>query len=300
MPNTYDELLPKYVAEEFCYQRARINNALAIQNSLELDILYRIVAREMANLVPPFIIPYVEITISPQCTLHCKHCANLMPLYRKPKPMDLQECLDWSNGLLESVDFVLRFRVMGGEPFLQRKLPDFLDFLINHPKINNVQVVTNGTLLIPKNCIEHLQKEKASIYMSNYGKVSDHYDALLDQAKEYNITVESTQEDMIWRDMGDFHLRTQDPHVLQTVYHSCHMNCRHIWNGEFHVCPRSAHGKALGLFDVPETDYVPLTGIPVQERRDRLRKLYEIPFIRACAYCNATEDRKIIPCALQN
>lgn len=300
MPNTYDELVSKELAESYCLQRARLRKALETPGSRELEILYRMVAREMAATEPPLLIPYVEITVSPQCTLHCSDCANLMPLYKKPAPMNTDDCISWTRGFLESVDHIMTFRVMGGEPFLQGDLHAFLEFLLHQPKIQHIQVVSNGTLPVPEKCVPFLKDRKCSLWISNYGDRVPDYAKILDQATSRGIRVQTTRDVMQWQDMGGFDIRTRDGEILRTVYRHCAMNCRHIWNGEFHVCPRSAHGKALGLIPVAENDYVPLVGISVEERRKRIRNLYDVPFVTACAYCNASGDREIIPCARQN
>lgn len=299
MPNTYNELISQEIAESYCLQRAKLTKALQTPGSRELDILYRMVAREMAKTEPPLLIPYVEITISPQCTLHCCDCANLMPLYKKAMPMNTEDCIAWTTKFIEAVDHILTFRVMGGEPFMQKGLPDFLAFLLQQPKIQHIQVVSNGTLPVPEKCIPLLKTQKTSLWISNYGEAVPGYTSVLKQAASLGIRVQTTKDVMRWQDMGGFDVRTKDAEVLRAVYRHCAMNCRHIWNGEFHVCPRSAHGKALGLIPVAETDYVPLMEIPVEERRIRIRTLYDIPFITACAYCNATGDRQQIPCARQ-
>ncbi len=299
MPKNYQELVTKAAAESFCYQRAKMSNALATPGSRELDILYKLVAREMAEQYPPLIIPYVEVTVSPQCTLHCVDCANLMPLYEKPKPMDLDAVEAWTTGFLEAVDYVLTFRVMGGEPFMQKKLDAFLEFLLARSKIQNLQVVSNGTLPIPKSCIPCLQHPKASLWISNYGDAVPGFRSVVEQALSLNIPVQSTRGVMAWLDMGDLSCRTHDVEILKTVYRHCDMNCRHIWNGEFHVCPRSAHGRALGLFEVPERDFVRVQGNVISWLRQRTRELYDVGSISTWAYCNSKGDRTPIPSARQ-
>lgn len=83
MPRNYEQSFPKDIPEEY-----RFNHQL--------------------------IIPYVEMTVSAQCTLHCKDCANFMQYYDKPEPMNVENVIAWTNAFLEAVDYIVRFRVMGG------------------------------------------------------------------------------------------------------------------------------------------------------------------------------------------
>lgn len=81
MPKNYQQLISADFAENFVYQRAKQSQALLRPDSKESDVLYHLVAKEMVRNDPPLIIPYVEVTISPQCTLNCANCANLMQHY---------------------------------------------------------------------------------------------------------------------------------------------------------------------------------------------------------------------------
>ena len=146
MPKKLHELISQAIHAEYCYKKAKINKALENPNSPEFDLLYQMVGAELARINPPLILPYVEVCISPQCTLRCRDCANFMQHYDKPKPMDLAAVKSWIDALLESVDHILTFRVMGGEPLMQKQLPELMRYLIAQGKLQHIQIVTNGTL----------------------------------------------------------------------------------------------------------------------------------------------------------
>ena len=124
MPLKYPQLISPEMQAQYAYQKAKLTKALERTDSLEFEMLYRLVAREMAQVHPALIIPYVELCISPQCTLRCRDCANFMQHYHKPQPMDLEQVWSWVTAFLESVDHVMTFRVMGGEPLMQKQLPE--------------------------------------------------------------------------------------------------------------------------------------------------------------------------------
>ena len=240
------------------------------------------------------IIPYVELTVSAQCTLNCKDCANFMQYYEKPDPMDLDTVLAWTKSFLDAVDYVIMFRVMGGEALMQKGVHHVLEFLIDHPKVQLVALVSNATIIPGADVIRVMKNPKASIYLSNYGsRLAPKYKTIVDKCIDESILVKISDADMAWSDFGDTAVRTTDIEVMKQIYRRCGMPCKHIWNGEFHVCPRSAHGRALGMIKMKDSDFVKLSGTSVEERREQIRALYNLDYIDACACCGIVGAKKI-------
>lgn len=302
MPKKLHELISPAVHAEYCYKKAKITKALENPNSPEMDLLYQMVGAQMARINPPLILPFVEVCISPQCTLRCRDCANFMQYYDKPKPMDLPTVKSWIDALLESVDHILTFCIMGGEPLMQKQLPELVAYILSQSKIQHLLIVTNGTLK-PRDELVALMRNnpRTSIRFSNYGpKLAPKCHEYVQFCKDNNILVQLLPADLHWYDMGGTQNRNLSPERLEQVYANCPNNCRHIWNGELHHCPRSAHAKYLGLItDLPETHYVDLLRYNAQERRERLKAFYEIPYTQACDHCGFAEGFNFIECAVQ-
>lgn len=304
MPQTLEELLPANLGAEYCYQKAKLTKALENPESAEFDMLYAMVAERMAKANPPLIIPYVEVCISAQCTLNCRDCANFMQTYAnmgRAKPMDIEAVKSWVVSFIEAVDHILTFRVMGGEPLMQKQFIEFFKFLLTLPKLQHIQIVSNATLM-PKDELLDLManNNKVSFFFSNYGpNVAPHYKKIIDTCLNRGVMVQTTDEDISWFEMGDTSDRGLNDEQKEAVYKACPNNCRHIWDGEFHHCPRSAHAKYLGLIDVPEQDYVPLTKLDVAERRERIRAMYDAKFIEACNHCGLNKDVKFVKPGIQ-
>ncbi len=302
MPKKYSELVAHSTLEEYYFQVAKITKALSKKGfSNPQDKDYRLLAKELAKKNPPLIIPYVEITVSAQCTLKCVDCSNLMPYYTKANEMDLEACKQWVFKFLEAVDHVLMFRVMGGEALMQKGLLFFLEFLKRQAKIEHIQIVTNGTLPLTNEQIMFLANNKHfSLAISHYPKsVASHYQTLIAQCIQYNIQGVTSDEEMEWLDYGDLEKRGRIKEENEQIYSDCLQNCRHIWQGELHVCPRSAHGMELNLIPRDSKYYVDLMHNDIQIRRKQIRELYDVTSISACDYCNAPQERKNIAAAKQ-
>lgn len=298
MPKNYEQLISNDIATQYCVQRAKALKALANPNSAEVNLLYNLIAEEMVRRDPPLLIPYVEVCISPQCTLNCRDCANFMQYYYKPQPMDLERVWSWVTAFLDAVDLVFTLRVMGGEPLMQKQLPEIMQRLLAHPKVQHTQIVTNGTLEPKDELLDLMQshRDRCSFFFSRYGhKLAPRFDAYANKCLRRGLLVQAPEESTQWFDMGDTSSRHLTAEQLTEVYRKCPNNCRHIWNGEFHHCPRSAHGHYFGLIDMPEMDYVPLLTLDTATRRKRIRAMYDLPFVTACNHCGITDARYVKP-----
>lgn len=144
--------------------------------------------------------------------------------------MDINQVVSWIKALLEAVDFVHTFRVMSGEPLLQKQLPELLKILFTFPKINHIQLVSNATLNPSPELTALLKgRRNASIFFSNYGpEVAPHYQEILDYCLKEGILVQTKPQSVKWMDYGDFHQRTNDPAVKEAIFRRCPNNCRHI------------------------------------------------------------------------
>lgn len=304
MPQKIEELLPESLFTEYCYKKAKLTKALENPESLETDILYALVAERMAKVNPPLLIPYVEVCISAQCTLNCRDCANFMQTYaahRKAKPMDIDAVKSWLSAFIESVDHIMTLRVMGGEPLMQKQFTELFKWILEQPKLQHIQIVSNATLMPKDDLIELMSNNtRCSFFFSNYGPDNaPHYKEIMDRCLERSVLVQTVPADISWYDMGDTSSRGLNDEQKAAMYKNCPNNCRHIWNGELHHCPRSAHGRYLGLIEMPETDYVPLISLNTDDRRQRIRDFYDLNFIEACNHCGLNKNVKYVPPAIQ-
>ena len=81
--------------------------------------------------------------------------------------------------------------------------------------------------------------------------------------------------------------------------------CTSMYDGKLYQCPRSSHGKNLGIIPLKENDYIDLLDENTTQKQLR-KKLYSffykyVPYVNACNYCNSgTKEMKIIQAGIQN
>jgi organic radical activating enzyme len=236
------------------------------------------------------ILPYLELCITPRCSLKCVNCANLMQYYENPKDYDIEQIFAAVDRLLSCVDLIDCFRILGGEPFMHKDIARIICYCVEHGKIVQVQVVTNGTIIPKEEVLKVLEHKKASVYISDYETVSVSRKRLEKCLSGHGI-VHFSDSNYIWDDMGGLDRRDYSTERVRTVYQGCRDICKTLVDGVVYICPRSAHGDKLGIIPVNDHDHVDIFAGSVAEVRRKLRALFDVEYIEACYYCNAVEDR---------
>ncbi|MCR5288433.1 MAG: radical SAM protein [Treponema sp.] len=242
----------------------------------------------------------VEIVLTKRCTLRCKYCSNLMQYYT-----GVQERLDHAvviqsvRRLLAAVDGVAMFKILGGEPLMEQEL---LADILRLPevalggKILGIQLITNGTILFTESVLDALAKNPlAAVYLSNYGALSVHEEAIKKQLVDRAIPFSETCADALWYDYGkpDVVYKKNEAENLK-FYNLCKSkeNCCTVLDGTFYSCPRTAHGDAIGFYPHREDECVHLLNEDVDEGdasvslRTRLKTFYyRTEPLQACQCC---------------
>lgn len=239
------------------------------------------------------ILPYLELCITPRCSLKCMNCANLMQYYESPKDYDTDRILEAVDRILECVDLIDCFRILGGEPFMHKDIARIIRYCAEQVKIVQVQLVTNGTIVPKDEVLKALTHAKVSVYISDYGTVSGSRESLEKCLSDHDI-VHVSDSNYIWEDMGGLDRRDYSDDRVRNVYLGCRDICKTLVEGVVYVCPRSAHGDKLGIIPVNDHDHVDIFAGSVDEVRCKLRALFDVEYIEACYYCNPVEFRKKI------
>ncbi len=206
----------------------------------------------------------VEIVLTKRCTLRCKDCANFMQYYQNlPERLDHDVVIQSVKRLLEAVDGVAMFKLLGGEPLLEQELlTDILHLPEVQPggKILGIQLITNGTILFKKPVLDALAVNPlAAVFLSNYGTLSNHEEEILVQLAERNIPFSEAFEDALWFDYGkpDVVYKKTEAENLR-FYKLCKSkeNCCTVMDGKFYSCPRTAHGNAIGFYKPDKSECV--------------------------------------------
>ena len=108
-----------------------------------------------------FIVTNVDIVITERCSLKCESCSNLMQYYHRPQNSDRDLLFKSVDKLMKCIDSLYEFRVLGGDPFMNKKMYEFVNKLASYKNVHQVVIYTNASIL-PKGqnfeCLKQVQE----------------------------------------------------------------------------------------------------------------------------------------------
>ena len=130
----------------------------------------------------------VDIMVTTKCSLKCESCSNLMQYYVDPKNSEHDNTLDALEVLNKNVDYISEFRVIGGEPLMNKGWDKIVNGIIQKNPERKVFIYTNGTIAPKDEKLEPLKGNKSvNFIITEYGKLSRNLNKLHDQLNKYEI-----------------------------------------------------------------------------------------------------------------
>ena len=181
---------------------------------------------------------YAETNLIDSCNLNCSGCTHYANLFAKNDfyPIDIYE-RDIKN-FAAAVD-VLKFRLLGGEPFLLSNLADYIKITRKNFPQTDLRLVTNALLIpsAPQNLLDAIRDNGIIVDITLYPpteKVIDKVQAILNENKiPFNCS--GKVENFSAR------LTLHGGHDSQKVLLSCDAGiCRFMRDGKIYKCPIDA------------------------------------------------------------
>lgn len=242
------------------------------------------------------------ITVTMRCTLKCKLCSAGVTEYGEPPHYSAEYIAEELNHYFQVVDYVDWLQYSGGEPFLNKDLPQMVEEAMRYKnQFDKLMIFANGTVLPTEKMISTFNKYSDNIhfFFSNYGNVSSRGSELIDCFEQNHFSYSQKKyygEDQLyggWVDFGCWERRGRTIEELTKAFSMCGMHTMGftvVQNGQMHLCRRSYHGMNFGYIERNDTDCIDIMSksISVEEKRTRLRNMLQLPYIQACDFCNAT------------
>lgn len=244
-------------------------------------------------------IPQIEFTLTTKCTLRCKHCCNFIPEIKTEEHclISFDDFKVQVDNLLNAVNSVKNFLLIGGEPLLVKDLHKYLDYVASKKKIKRVWIVTNGTLLMKDELIKVAKKyrKKTTIWISNYSKNEDlknklHHSELIGQINNANLDYDY-KKDLNWGYTSPIG-KNKKRDGQKEYFKYCNNHCVAVFGGKIYVCPRAGVFDIKGIYTPDEEEVINLN---VENNskilKQKLIKFYSRDYFSACDYCVVLEDR---------
>lgn len=227
----------------------------------------------------------IDLIITERCSLKCKDCSNLMQYYEKPKDVDINTLFKSIDAFCATIDEVMDFRILGGEPFMNREWPIIAERLIKEPKAKRVVLYTNGTIIPNEKDLSVLKNNKALVIISDYGALSRNLLGLK-QILAQNKIAHHILEVREWLDCAAIIPYHRSVEEQKAIYRNCcAKNMATLSDGKLFRCPYAANAHRLKAVPDNPSDYIDLFQKTTKARvRDYI--LYK-DYMEICDYCGS-------------
>lgn len=245
----------------------------------------------------------LDIIITERCSLKCRDCSNLMQYYKKPIDCDIDEIMQSIGAFCALIDEVNEFRVIGGEPFMNKDFHLIINRLNDEPKVRKIVIYTNGTIIPKEDHLEYLKNSKVLVFITDYGKLSKNLNGLTQILQSNNIAF-YVQNSQGWTDCAKIVRHYRNLEQRKEIFRNCcAKNTFTLSNGKLYRCPFAANADRLRAVPDFENDYIDffqeaMEDIDIYELKKKIKTfLLEKDFLETCNYCNGRSfgDTEIQP-----
>jgi len=234
----------------------------------------------------------IDIMITEKCSMKCKDCANLMQYYIKPENADIEILFKSIDRLMSAIEHLYEFRVLGGEPFMNKDINKVINKLKTYKNFSNIVIYTNATI-IPKNeNLTCLQSEKVTLEITNYGEsLSKNHDKIVEIYKQKNINYR-TKDPGEWTESGKIKFYKRSKEELQRTFDNCCVkNTTTLMDGVLYRCPYAANATKLKAVPLVNEEVVHLKeNKSIQETKKEINKFFNSNKpITACSFCGGRD-----------
>lgn len=245
---------------------------------------------------------FVALSITERCSLKCKHCSVLAPYYKHPADEKYEEVIVPLNRFMNCVDSVAEMQVGGGEPFMNRDLKKILEWCLKEPKIKEISIFTNSTIVPDKELVSVLKNQKIKLLLDDYGELSRNYKTIKDLCDRENIRY-LEQKFLHWDDLGRYDFYEKNDAVVKRRFALCSFgNVNSFMKGKLYRCTTAARLEDIGLVKEVEGDFVDFReDVDIEEAKKQIRKLlFDKNFHEGCRICRGVSNSQTgIPVAEQ-
>lgn len=231
-------------------------------------------------------ISHLEIVVTEKCTLNCKYCATFSPYYKNAKNIEYSECKNAVEKFLNCVEYISEIRLLGGEPFVNAHIGEYIEAFTGNKKIGIIHIYTNGTIIPKKDILKILTNEKVHIHISNYGHNEEKVKKLMEVLTEWKIKYTERKYEF-WIDMGKVEKHEYSVEQRRRLFQNClAKTCYTIVGNKLFRCSRAANVYNMGYNNI-NAQYVDLDNDePIDKVKKQIKHLlFEIQELDACNYC---------------
>jgi len=227
----------------------------------------------------------LDVMITTKCSMKCESCANLMQYYVAAKNTD-HEILSAIEILDNNVDAISEFRVIGGEPLMNRQWAHIVNGIIEQDVKRKIFIYTNGTISPKEEQLKTFHGKNVNFYITDYGKLSRNINKLEENLTKHGISYKRKPADN-WVDCSSIRQHKRTARENEVVFKECCAKQFYtLLNGRLYTCPFIANAANLKSIPDNRANYVDLLS-KTDDLKQKVRKLVTMQkFFPACDFCD--------------
>jgi uncharacterized Fe-S cluster-containing radical SAM superfamily protein len=241
------------------------------------------------------VVPVLEVHASHACNLKCLSCSHYSySTFKKHATLDdfENQFNNWSKKIKPSI-----FRVLGGEPFLNKQLDKFLFLIKKYFKSSKIVLVTNG-LLIKKFEIDLEFIKKNNVFLvvslhSNHQEYKQTLNESIDYLKKNNVAYSIVDSIKKWRLAHKVINNTITPFYdndKRKSWECCPAkNCKQLYENKIYKCPQTTYLKIVTKYKVHEDFDIMLKYKPLEidSTLEEIKNFWNLEEEDICSLCPA-------------
>ena len=227
----------------------------------------------------------LDVMITTRCGMKCESCSNLMQYYKQHKNFDHEKILDSIDIIRKNVDFISEFRLIGGEPLMNKEWAKIANGVSERNPECEIFIYSNGTIAPKDEQLESFYGKKINFIITDYGKLSRNLTKLHDQLNKHNINYVSTPA-TYWVDCSSIKHHKRSPSALKEVFKQCCVKYLYtLLHGKLYRCPFIANAANLNAIPDNPANYVDLFSKTKDTNQEIQRLIKVAKFFPGCNFC---------------
>ena len=278
---------------DYFYQKEMIpyfneNDILYVSKQNLIEFRFKI--DELSPFSSRLELDYLSVQISNQCNLKCAHCSSMIGLESSIEELSFDKTIDSIAAMNKLFSSINHFQILGGEPFLNPRLTDYLIILRKLYPHSTIDIITNGTLLLcqSETTYQIIHDYSINVMISYYPILASVIDRIHQELKQYDIKHSISDRIDYFQILYDFHGYSNE----EITFNNC-QSAQYCKNGltlyEEYLYPCLA---PLALYRARVISDPREYGVKISERT----KIHEIKTLihpmSICKYCHMDQFQK--------
>ena len=227
----------------------------------------------------------IDVMVTTKCSLKCNNCSNLMQYYTNPEHTDHKKILDALKIIDENVDEISEFRLIGGEPLMNKGRADIVNGINKKHPDGQIFIYTNGTIAPKEEQIKSFNSNNVNFIITDYGKLSRNVDKMTDLLIKYNISYDRSPA-ADWVDCSTITHHKRSVKDNEEVFKQCCVKYVYtLLEGKLYRCPFIANAANLNAIPDNPANYVDLFSGKDNVKQQIKRLVKVAKFFPGCDFC---------------